>query len=282
MSHNDRDKTHFEETITLGNGRTARRCQAFKKGTDQQCSQPCVEGYNVCRVHGAGTKKRLAPETSKPVDSTPVELRGAAAAGLVPEPSKPAQPEGQKRPPGRPPTHGLYSKQGRTNIQQLMQQIMEMDADLDNTDRELATLKATLWHLLEQQDQQSEYADQLSDAMGVLRDAIGEQEDPGQVKAIMRAIQDALKLQALLSSWLDNVTSTAALIIKASKERAETRAKMAEAKALEHFGKLVLLVRHIVWEILPEEDIDAFEDRLRREVLGPNRLDVPAGPRGKA
>lgn len=275
MSHNDRDKSHFQPEITLGNGRTARRCQAFKKNSDDQCSQPAVSGYNVCRSHGAGTKKRLAPE--RDVDTTPAELRGAAASGLVPEPERPAQPEGTRKRPGRPPTHGLYSKQGKTNIQELMQEILAMEDDLDSTDRELATLKATLWHLLEQQDKYIEYGELVDKAMDVLRDQLRYSEDPGEAGDIKDALRSGLKYQSLLSAWLENIRDTAAMVIKAGKERAETRAKMAEAKALEHFGKLVMLVRNIVWEILPEEDLDAFEDRLTREVLGPNRLDVPRG-----
>ena len=68
-------------------------------------------------------------------------------------------------------------------------------------------------------------------------------------------------------------------VVNAVKQRAETRAKLAEAKALEQFVRLVQAVRDILWDLVPEEVLDAFEERLQREVLEAARVSLPPLPK---
>lgn len=56
----------------------AKQCSATCKATGEQCRRAAREGYPTCSVHGAGTAIREA--------------------------------SGERRPPGRPIEHGLYSK----------------------------------------------------------------------------------------------------------------------------------------------------------------------------
>lgn len=38
---------------------TAKQCRAIAKKTQQRCCNPAVTGYDVCRLHGAGNKRKL-------------------------------------------------------------------------------------------------------------------------------------------------------------------------------------------------------------------------------
>lgn len=44
-----------------------KRCTAKSKRTGQPCGAWAVRGYSVCKVHGAGTRKRVLNGTRKPV-----------------------------------------------------------------------------------------------------------------------------------------------------------------------------------------------------------------------
>lgn len=37
---------------------TAQQCKAIAKSTGERCKNPAVKGYNVCRMHGAGSPKK--------------------------------------------------------------------------------------------------------------------------------------------------------------------------------------------------------------------------------
>lgn len=54
------------------NGGQARRCQAQSKRTGQQCGKPARRGFNVCTLHGAGSRRREKEGTSKPSGRPPV------------------------------------------------------------------------------------------------------------------------------------------------------------------------------------------------------------------
>ena len=114
-------KTEIKLEPTLErNGRVIARCQARSKRTGEQCTQAARKDQRVCHVNGSGTKKREA--------------------------------SGERKPMGRPPTHGLYSKRGYTDIQDLTETVHETEGALGNSDRDLAVLKATLWFLTNQSE----------------------------------------------------------------------------------------------------------------------------------
>ena len=86
-----RDKSHFEATTTRPNWRkkgliVLPRCQAFRRGLDEQCNMiACTKrGHNVCRSHGGGKNigKRSAAGEAKRLEACTKhgELSKAAVA----------------------------------------------------------------------------------------------------------------------------------------------------------------------------------------------------------
>jgi hypothetical protein len=83
-----------------------KRCSATAKNTGEQCQNPAVEGWDVCRVHGAGTPKE-------------------GATG------------------GAPPTHGRYAAKRRESLQEKIEEYREEDDPAEMWE-ELALLRAVL------------------------------------------------------------------------------------------------------------------------------------------
>lgn len=249
----------LEEWITLPTGQRARRCQHTRPdGT--QCGAPAKKGELYCRAH----LKRLEEPSPQPPS--------------VPDPAKEAAREALEAAPpsrgGRPPSHGLRTDAGRRAIRELAEEILRLEADLDNTDRELAVLKATLLWLLEKAQEYQEKAEKLGALIGSLSTVTGD--DPQTLRLLAEDLRLANRLQAELASWVDRLMDSAMRVVSAVKQRAETRAKLAEAKALEAYAKLILKTREILWDLLSEETLDLFEERLAREVLAPAGIELPA------
>lgn len=249
--------TELERFLPAPNGGVMPRCQALSKRSGTQCRNPAVQGSDKCRMHGGGNRRQ-------------------AEAGL-------------RRPVGRPPIHGLYSRRGMKQVHELMAEVEGLGLDLDDTDRELMTLKAVLWFLLEQaqdfQGVQAELGQALAAATGVL-DAAPSRGDEArgdletmtltEARQVARDLARAERLLGHIESWSLRLTEAAAKVITMVKVRAETRGKLAEARALAHFAELATAIRNIVWDIVPDAELlDVFEGRLRRELCGPHHLKLP-------
>ena len=87
------------------------QCQATNKQTKEQCRRKAVTGYNVCTVHGAGTRKRVE--------------------------------QGIRKPPGAPIKHGHYSKHFKEDVLQKIEDF-KSDPDMEKLDFEIAYLKSLL------------------------------------------------------------------------------------------------------------------------------------------
>lgn len=94
----------------------ANQCTATSKRTGQRCSNPAVTGFNVCRVHGAGNKKK---------------------------------------PGGRPATHGRYSRLKREALRSLIEEY-EQDPDPLNILPELAAARALFQDFTDRYDEFTE------------------------------------------------------------------------------------------------------------------------------
>lgn len=246
----------LEEWIELPGGNRARRCQHVdKKG--RQCGAPAAHGGPFCWRHGAPPKPKPKKKGSARLSEEAKEA--LEAAGL-------ARPPDQTR-------HGLYSEAGRRAIREIAEEILRLEADLDNTDRELAVLKAALVWLLDKAQEYQEKAEKLSALLESLSPAASD--DPQALRLLNENLRLASRLQADLAGWTDRLMEAAMRVVNAVKQRAETRAKLAEAKALEQFVRLVQAVRDILWDLVPEEVLDAFEERLQREVLEAARVQLP-------
>jgi hypothetical protein len=62
MARSTKDRSHFVETRITNLGLVAKRCQAFRKRSNDQCGQFALSGKNVCAVHGGRSTGAKTPE----------------------------------------------------------------------------------------------------------------------------------------------------------------------------------------------------------------------------
>jgi hypothetical protein len=87
------------------------QCSAKKKRTNEQCQRKAVNGFSVCTVHGAGTRKRVEA--------------------------------GERKTAGAPIKHGHYSKHFKEEVLQKIEDFRQ-DVDLEKLDFEIGYLKSLL------------------------------------------------------------------------------------------------------------------------------------------
>ena len=231
--------------LSTPNGGVARRCQATRR-SGGQCGAPARRGFSVCVRHGAGLPSR---EREQAVD---------------------------QRTRGRPIVHGLYSRAGRRKIADVVAELEVADTNLDDSDGEMRVLRATLAFLLGQADVYDEGGDTVRGAYALLERSLGHQTlDGAEAALIGRAMDEANRLLGQTESWARALMDVARYTVKASKERADTRAATAETRALATLTRFVHVVRSILWDLLDEEQLDVLEGRLLREVFLPNGLEIP-------
>lgn len=254
----------LEEYLTLPTGQQARRCQHVDPARGQ-CRMPAKRGELFCRHHLA-----QAPQGARGAGKEEGRAREARAALEAAERARTA-----------PIRHGLYTEAAGRSIREIAEAILRLEADLDNTDRELAVLKATLHWLLGRAEDFQQKAEALGELLARL-EGLRPTEDPQALRALAEDLRLASRLQTDLAAWTDRLMDAAVRVVNAAKARAETRAKLAEARALEQFVRLVQAVRDILWDLLPEETLALFEDRLQREVLESARVALPPPARPSA
>jgi hypothetical protein len=249
-------------TVTTPNGGAALRCSARNR-RGERCGRSARTGFDVCHMHGAGSRKR--------------------------------EESGEKRPVGRPIIHGLYSQRGRTDIQALMEDVLLAEGALTSSDRELALLKGTLWFLANQSETFVGKVKTFEEATRAIEDTLesyvivksGSKGDdtgryemtPDDARELGRNIATCFKLVTALESWVMNLAEVTTKTISAHKTRAETTGKLAEARAQEEFVRLVQAVRNVLIQVSPSDDwLDNLEAKLDREVFGANRLEMHPDP----
>ena len=62
MARSTKDRSHFVATRITNLGLAARRCQAFRKRSNDQCGQFALSGKNVCAMHGGRSTGAKTPE----------------------------------------------------------------------------------------------------------------------------------------------------------------------------------------------------------------------------
>jgi hypothetical protein len=230
----------LEPYINIPNGAKAPRCQATNKRDGLQCGSPAVVGYDKCKMHGAGTRKRVK-------------------AGI-------------KKDPGKRPEYALYGKTEREkmSVSELAALVDSLELSLDNSDRELTQLKAVLWKVIKQEEKFTSYEDDLENILEELVKVAAETYvgDPVGLNIIVDKFMKAAQLVDKLSNYYNLVAFHAEKIIKASKDRADTRAKLAHEKALENFTILCGFIQEAVWDVIDDSDkLDLFEDKLEKIYL---------------
>lgn len=259
----------LEEYLTMPTGQRVRRCQHLdpEKG---QCRMPARKGELFCRHH-LGQAPQGAKDAKDAKDARGAKEAKEARAAL----------EAAQRARTAPIRHGLYTEAAGRSIREIAEAILRLEADLDNTDRELAILKGTLHWLLQRAEDFQAKAEALGELLARL-EGLRPTEDAQALRALAEDLRLASRLQVGLAAWTDRLMDAAMRVVNAAKARAETRAKLAEARALEQFVRLVQAVRDILWDLLPEETLALFEDRLQREVLESVRVALPPPARPSA
>lgn len=62
MPRSTKSRNHFVATRITNLGLVAKRCQAFRKRSNDQCGQFALFGKNVCAVHGGRSTGAKTPE----------------------------------------------------------------------------------------------------------------------------------------------------------------------------------------------------------------------------
>lgn len=199
------------------------RCQAVAR-SGKQCGRPATTGYDVCSVHGAGTRKRVQ--------------------------------KGEKRPPGRPAVHGLYSERVQATLRALYEEVVAM-GDLDSTDREVAMLKAVLWYLLEQ----AEAFRRREEALEALFSRL--EEDPKAASLLPRVE----RLMREVQGYLDRLSEAAMRVVSAARMRADITAKTAQAKAAQALVAFTEELKAVLVEHLEPPQYEAILQAVERRVL---------------
>jgi len=89
--------------------KTGKQCKAVGKRNGQRCKNPCVTGYDVCRMHGAGTKAH---------------------------------------PGGRPIIHGLYSKRAPITLRAKIEEF-KSDPNLTAIEQDIALFRVLQANLID-------------------------------------------------------------------------------------------------------------------------------------
>lgn len=233
------DGTPFVETMRLGHAEVP-RCQA-KKRDGYQCGQPAAKGTRVCKMHGAGTRKRV--ERGERKDPLTVNT-----------------------------VFGVYAKSGKTRISEIREELERLyqQQDIENTDPDLIVVRAVLKMLLEQEDRVAQAALTLEDASKLVEgqlEALRLSPDLETIAVVAKAARDVSQAYGLLENYSRVVSDHAYRVIKAVESRATTRAKTAEAKALEKFLELSALLSSILRETLEPEQYEIVYARFKNEVM---------------
>jgi hypothetical protein len=148
------------------------QCTATNKRTKEQCRRRAVNGYTVCTVHGAGTRKRVE-------------------AGL-------------RKMPGAPIKHGHYSNQFKENVLQKIEDF-RTDPDLEKLDFEIAYLKSLLPRI--ENDEDLEESDKVSMLEKILTSIFKNMENREKIKEARRYSIGTEKLKLLVKYMFQAVAN---------------------------------------------------------------------------
>lgn len=139
------------------------QCTATNKRTKEQCRRRAVNGYSVCTVHGAGTRKRVE-------------------AGL-------------RKVPGAPIKHGHYSQQFKEDVLNKIEDF-RTDPDLEKLDFEIAYLKSLLPRI--ENDEDLEESDKVALLEKILTSIFKNMENREKIKEARRYSIGTEKLKLLV------------------------------------------------------------------------------------
>ena len=151
-------------------GGLAPRCQVVKKN-GAQCGAMARRGFRVRPPHSAGFAAREA--------------------------------RGERRPAGRPPTHGLYSRKERRKTSEVFAELDAIDFDLDDTDAEMRLMRAALTYMLGNAERFSSGGDTAHALLDRFEEAAVAGPVPAaEAAALARAMGKARAVMSECRSWV--------------------------------------------------------------------------------
>ena len=266
----------LEEWISMPNGGRAARCHATSKRTGLQCNAPITTGFPVCKSHGAGTHKRV--KSGQRYDPRDAGHVGAGPHIAVPQAVVQRSAAKHKAATNNTATHGDVTQsaaQRRASEQRIAvydssidhgtQRLLALE-DPDNTDVELAAVRAVMWKLIEHSGTEEAARVELERLQRELsRAAIATPDDRKQLERLMKQIKSSHRR---VSHYLERVQRAGVAVVKVVDSRSKTRVRSLQVKLLEEFGRWVLLLRECLWEASRDQRvIDKFEREVRERVL---------------
>ena len=251
----------LEAWISMPNGGRAARCHATSKRTGLQCNAPVTTGFPVCKSHGAGTHKRV--KSGQRYDPRDAGHVGAGPHITVPQAvrqrSAATQSDAQRR--ASEQRIAVYD----SSIDHGTQRLLALE-DPDNTDVELAAVRAVMWKLIEHSRTEEATQVELERLQRELsRAVIATPDDRKQLERLMKQIKP---LHRRVSHYLERVQRAGVAVVKVVDSRSKTRVRSLQVKLLEEFGRWVLLLRECLWEASRDQRvIDKFEREVRERVL---------------
>ncbi|MDX2007849.1 MAG: WXG100 family type VII secretion target, partial [Meiothermus sp.] len=224
-------------------GRTTPRCQGTTKNglrAGWQCAQPARKGYSVCRVHGAGTRKRVKEGVRKDPKTT-----GARAARL-------------------------YMASEYSLISELAREIEALELDLDNTDSDFAHLRAVIKQMLAAEGQVEDSLRRMKDgcdAIELILEGTGGRPSLEAALKLGQSIRAIHRALVSMSRYLKELSDHLLQVSVFAKSRAEIRAKTARPRMIREFLTYVGWTNLILQDVLPLEEYEAIYERTRREVI---------------
>ncbi len=238
----------LESVVAMPRGGVAPRCQRRKKN-GRQCGKAARTGRKVCPSHGAGYPSR--------------------------------EESGECKKPGRPVTHAMYSTQPTRTFAECQAELASLEDILDNSDRDLLALKASLIVLLNRLEAHAPAVERMEAVLETLT-VEAERMDadeitPHEALSFVRRLAELQKPAARLNTLIVQVTDATVKSVNANKTRAETKSKLAESEGLMVFLRLLAVQRKIFHGLAPDENtVAAYEMELQRQIFGPLHLEAPA------
>lgn len=247
MSTQDPEQTPLEPYLAMPRGGVAPRCQRVKKD-GSQCAKPARSGYKICPTHGAGYPSR--------------------------------EEAGERRKPGRPVTHGIYSTAPTRSFAEAQAEVASLTDALTSSDRDLIALKSVLVMKLAELESHGSAVEKMEAELEALTAEAHGMDfgsiTPAEATTFVRRLARLQKPAARLSKLTSEVTGTATKSIQAGKARAETRAKLSAVEGTEVFLRLLAVQMKIVKSLSPDENSwQTYQMAVQRQILGPNRLEAP-------
>ena len=162
--------------------------------------------------------------------------------------------EGTARRSGRPRLHGLYTDVGRASVREEVRRLEQANIDLDTTEREMLVAKAVNVYLLNEIDR--------------VQDALAERQ-PGAHMSEFGDSDEGARLQARLDALVRRLSINCERVVTMVLRRAQIKNLVARDLATETVHAYVAAITHILWDLLDDDELDVFEERLRVEVFGP-------------